>query len=196
MPWTAAHQAPLFCLQGSSVHWDSPGRNTGVGCHAFLQGIFPTQELNPGLLHCRQILYCLSHQGSPRILHWVDYTFSQGSSGCKNPMNRGLLHCRWILHQCSYQGSPIWIINANKYSESVKLAKVTDQENGCLHHYEVWEKLLIFSKKTLATEEAVACLHWKASVQCENILTMTKTYPRSAGSFKESYFPGLNIPSQ
>ena len=37
--------------------WDSPGKHTGVGCHALLQGIFPTQGLNPGLLHCRQILY-------------------------------------------------------------------------------------------------------------------------------------------
>ena len=43
--------------------WDSPGKNTGVGCHSLLQGIFPTQESNPGLLHCRQILYHLSHQG-------------------------------------------------------------------------------------------------------------------------------------
>ena len=41
--------------------WDSPGRNTGVGCHALLQGIFPTQGSNWGLLLCRQILYCLSH---------------------------------------------------------------------------------------------------------------------------------------
>ena len=40
---------------GSSVHGDSPGKNTGVGCHAFLQGIFPTQGSNPGLLHCRRI---------------------------------------------------------------------------------------------------------------------------------------------
>uniref|UniRef100_A0A8B9YL87 Nucleophosmin n=1 Tax=Bos mutus grunniens TaxID=30521 RepID=A0A8B9YL87_BOSMU len=39
---------------------------TGVGCHALLQGIFPTQGSNPGLLHCRQILYHLSHQGSPK----------------------------------------------------------------------------------------------------------------------------------
>ena len=45
--------------------WDSPGRNTGVGCHFLLQGIFPTQGLNLGLLHCRQMLYHLSHQGSP-----------------------------------------------------------------------------------------------------------------------------------
>ena len=49
---------------GSSVHGDSPGKNTGVDCHAFLQGIFPTQGSNPGLPHCRRILYRLSHQGS------------------------------------------------------------------------------------------------------------------------------------
>ena len=41
------------------------GKNGGVGCHALLQGIFPTQGSNPGLPHCRQILYCLSRQGSP-----------------------------------------------------------------------------------------------------------------------------------
>ena len=44
--------------------WDSPGRNTGVGCHSLLQGIFPTQWSNPDLPHCWQILYHLSHQGS------------------------------------------------------------------------------------------------------------------------------------
>ena len=41
--------------------WDSPGKNTGVGCHSFIRGIFPTQRLNLGLLYCRQILYGLSH---------------------------------------------------------------------------------------------------------------------------------------
>ena len=44
--------------------WDSPGKNTAVDCHALLQEIFPTQWSNPCLQHCRQILYCLSHQGS------------------------------------------------------------------------------------------------------------------------------------
>ena len=46
--------------------WDSPGKNTGVGCHFLLQGIFPTQGSNVGLPHCGQILHHLSHQGSPR----------------------------------------------------------------------------------------------------------------------------------
>ena len=57
---------PMDCsLPGSSVHADSPGNNTGVGCHALLLGIFPTQGLNPGLPHCRKILYCPSQQRSP-----------------------------------------------------------------------------------------------------------------------------------
>ena len=47
-----------------------------MGSHTLLQGIFPTQVLNPGLPHCRQILYPLSHPGSPRILEWVAYPFS------------------------------------------------------------------------------------------------------------------------
>ena len=46
--------------------WNSPGQNTGVGNCSLLQGIFPTQGSNPGLLHCRQMLHCLSHQGSPK----------------------------------------------------------------------------------------------------------------------------------
>ena len=88
--------------------WDSSGKNTGVGSHSFLQGIFLTQGSNLGLLHCRQILYCLNHQGRPillyeseshsvislydpmdhrvhgilqaRILEWEAFSFSRGSS--------------------------------------------------------------------------------------------------------------------
>ena len=58
-PWTAALQAPLSL--------EIPGKHTGVGSHSLLQGIIPTQGLNPGLLHCRQILYHLSFQGSPLL---------------------------------------------------------------------------------------------------------------------------------
>ena len=56
-PWTAASQAP--------PSMDFPGKSTGVGCHFLLQGIFPTQGLDPGLPHCRQTFYPLSYQGSP-----------------------------------------------------------------------------------------------------------------------------------
>ena len=50
---------------GSSVHGESPGKNTEVDCHSLFQGIFPTQGWNLGLLHCRRSFYQLSHQGSP-----------------------------------------------------------------------------------------------------------------------------------
>ena len=67
LPWSphlvflVAQLCPTLCNPvdcsppGSSIHGDSPGKNTGVGCHALLQGIFPTHRLNPGLPHCRQV---------------------------------------------------------------------------------------------------------------------------------------------
>ena len=67
---SVAQSCPALCdptdcsLPCSSVHGIFPGKNTGVGCHSLLLGIFPTQGTNPGL-HCRWILYQLSHKGSP-----------------------------------------------------------------------------------------------------------------------------------
>jgi len=58
--------------------------NTGVGCLSLLQGIFPVQRSNPGLPHCRQILYQLSHRGSPRIQEWVACAFFSRSSQPRN----------------------------------------------------------------------------------------------------------------
>ena len=69
-------------LQADSLLAEPPGKpkNTGVGSLSFLQLIFPTQELNWGLLHCRWILYQLRHKASLRILEWVAYSYSRGSS--------------------------------------------------------------------------------------------------------------------
>ena len=64
--------------------WNSLGQNSGVGSLSLLQGIFPTQGLNPGLPHCRRFLYQLGHNGSPRILEWVAYPFSRVSSWPRN----------------------------------------------------------------------------------------------------------------
>ena len=75
-----AQSCPILCnptdcsLPGSSLQGDSPGKNTGVGCQAFLQGIFPTQGSNPGLLHCG---------------FFTDWNTSKS--------NQGLLKCKWIL---------------------------------------------------------------------------------------------------
>ena len=81
---------------GSSVSGDSAGKNTGVDCHALLQGFFLTQGSKPGLLHCRQILYQLSHQGSPRILEWVAYPFSSRSSRPRNWTGVTCVAGRWF----------------------------------------------------------------------------------------------------
>ena len=92
-----------FCNPMDFSPWNSPGQNTREGSLSLIQGVFPTQGSISGLLHCRQILYQLSHKGSPRILEWVAYPFSRGSSQPKE-LNQSLLHCGWILYQLSYQG--------------------------------------------------------------------------------------------
>ena len=73
-------------LQADSLPAEPRGKhkNTGVGSLSLLQRIFPTQESNLDLPHCRQILYQLSHKGSTRILEWVVYPFSSGSSRPRN----------------------------------------------------------------------------------------------------------------
>ena len=98
-PWTVAHQASLSVgiLQARILEW---------GCHPLLQGIFPTQGSNPGLPHCRWILYCLSHQESPRIPEWVAYPISRGSSQHRNQTGASCI-CRQILYQLSYQFSSV-----------------------------------------------------------------------------------------
>ena len=79
--------------------WDSPGKNTGVGCHALLQGIFPTHGLNLGLLHCR-ILY-----------HWATREAPKSSFGNLNPtlpesnIKFSLLRCRWKMCHKTTEGN-------------------------------------------------------------------------------------------
>ena len=63
--WKLLSRVWLFVPHGLYNPWNSPGQNTGVGSLSLLQGIFPTQESNQGLLHWRWFLYQLSHQGSP-----------------------------------------------------------------------------------------------------------------------------------
>ena len=82
--WTMEPES--LTLQADSLAAEPPGKpkNTGVGSFSLLQGIFPIQGSNPGLSHYRRILYRLSHQGRPRILEWVTYPFSRGSSRPRN----------------------------------------------------------------------------------------------------------------
>ena len=97
---------------GSSVHGNSLEKNTGVGCSAHLQGTFPTQGLNPGLLHCRWILYHLSHPGNSRILEWVAYPFSEESLEKNLQRNWTGVSCTAGRFFKSWVTSEAWI---NKY---------------------------------------------------------------------------------
>ena len=85
---------------------ESPGKNTGVGCHALLQGSFPTQVSNPGLLHCRQILYHLSHQGRPtvnilsdKMLKTFPWTSGIRERCPDNHCNSTLFRVFWLVHK-------------------------------------------------------------------------------------------------
>ena len=102
----------LLCPQ------DSPGKNTGVGCHALLQGICPTQGSNPGLPHCRRILYFLSRQGSPWILEWVAYPFSRGSSWSRNQAGvsciAGRFFTSWATREAPFKYINTWILVSHK----------------------------------------------------------------------------------
>ena len=82
---------------GSFVHGDYSGKNTWVGCHALFQKIFPTQGSNPGLLHCRSILYCLSHWGSPNC-----FVFSKAWKILPSlPQGIPVLNKLWISEYCN-----------------------------------------------------------------------------------------------
>ena len=79
--------------------WDPPGKNTGVGCHSLLHGVFLTQGLIPGLPHCRQILYHLSHQGKAwgKLLTWKKEKEKRRTAIAFVLQNKLLFCSHWIL---------------------------------------------------------------------------------------------------
>ena len=100
---------PMDCSPpGTSVHGDSPGKNTRVSSHVLLQGISPTQGENPGLLFGRRILYHLSHQGSP--LYWSGYLipFSRGSFPLRNRTRVSCLAGRFWPPSQKVADSQMW----------------------------------------------------------------------------------------
>ena len=107
---------PVDCSPpGSSVHGDSPGKNTGVGCHALLQGIFPTQRMNPYLPGTEPRSPTLQADSLPSEPPGKTKNTGVGSLSLLQGIfltqesYQGLLHCRQILYQLSYQGSsPCW----------------------------------------------------------------------------------------
>ena len=93
-----AQSCPTLQPHGLYAPWNSPGQNIWVGSLSLLQRILPTQGSNPGLPHCRWILYQLSHRGSPRILDKVTYPFSSGSSQLGNQTRISCIADRFITN--------------------------------------------------------------------------------------------------
>ena len=121
--------------------WNLPGKNTEVGSHSLLQGIFPSQGSNLGLPHCRQILYCLNHRKVPRIWEQAAISSSKGSS---RPRDQARVSCSLPL---SHLGSPFnaWL--------------VPKQQKVFILFYEKLPKVLFYKVKCCPNK--VGALLWK-----------------------------------
>ena len=135
IPFSLEPRSPS--LQADSLPAESQGKskNTGVGSHSLLQDIFLTQGLNPGLPHCRQILYQLNHKGSPRILEWVAVPFSRESFW---PRNRAGISCiaggfftNWAIREAWIEIIKTLIESSQCYTmwEIAKILKISKSIN-------------------------------------------------------------------
>ena len=141
--------------------WNSPGQNTGVGSLPLLRGIFAIQGPNPGFLHCRWILYRLSHKGSLRILEWVNLSlpFSSGSCLPKNWTRvswiAGQLFTNWAIREGGY------IESFSNYNEVLTLQKLP------LKHRMLRElKLLNFRGLSFTVSHCWICLIFQKNIGC------------------------------
>ena len=110
--------------------WNSPGQNTGVGSLSLLQGIFPAQGSNPGLPHCREILYQMSHKGSPRILEWVVYLFFSGSSRPRNQIRVSYIAGRFFTNWAIREAPKMILVIRNNVKSFAKLEVYTEVIQG------------------------------------------------------------------
>ena len=130
----------LFWHHGFLCSWDFPDKNTGMGCHFLPQGIFSTQESNTRLQHDRQILYLLSHQGSPLNpgpLHWELRVLATGPP--RKPLFFSFLKCRhrrvfcrvWSLIGELRFRKPHGTANNNILSALLELNEILDKKSFC-----------------------------------------------------------------
>ena len=117
--------------------WNSPGKNTRVGFHSLLQGIFSTQGSNPSLLHCRQLLYHLSRQGSPEGSHYLLHVPTSPSLP-PTPHSLQFIHtCSPLraLESLSWQGS--WSLSSLETPDT-QLPSLKELQRGSLYWPITW----------------------------------------------------------
>ena len=135
--------------------WNSLGQNTGVGSLSLLQGIFPTQGSNAGLLHCRQISLLTETKGSPRILEWVAYPFSRGFSWPRNWTGvsciAGRFFTSWAIRE-AHPGYYKYIYPKISFQHSPKLSP-TSPLSPALHRIASLESLPWISEVSLSAWE-------------------------------------------
>ena len=101
-PWTVARQAPLSMGFSRQEYWS--------GLHSFLQGIFPTEGSNPRLLHCRQILYCLRHQGRPfsSLYNLISFIACWSHKGLKYCQGKGIIKSLLVVSSLFVPVIRVW----------------------------------------------------------------------------------------
>ena len=148
--WKSLDRVQLFVTPWTIYSpWNSPGQNNGVGSLSLLQGIFTTQGSNPGLPYCREILYQLSHQGSPRILEWVAYPFFRGSFQLRNQTRdsciAGIFFTNWATREAL-------IMYAKTLFPNKFVVKVARERGLGLQHifgrrvYTIWSTKMVYLK--------------------------------------------------
>ena len=175
--------------------WNYPGQNTGVGSLSLLQGIFPTQGSSPGLPHCRRFLYQLSQNGSLRILEWVAYPFSRGSTWPRNQTKVSCIAGRFFTN---------WAIReALDYVKKLKSQTKIRLPRICLFWLNVKISQLHTSKVNIHTLDGqmltlmcLLCSHLLNHVWFfETPWTVTQQAPLSMGFSRQEYWSGLPFPT-
>ena len=117
--------------------WNSPGQNTGVGSLSLLQGIFPTQGSNSYFPLCRRILYQLRHKGRLRILTWVAYLFSRGSSWPRNQTGVSCIAGRFFTNWAMREALKSKLLDYDIYKYA--WSKTNTNFPGCIIGFKIYQ---------------------------------------------------------
>ena len=134
MKWSESHSvvSDSLCPHGLYSPWNSPGQSTGAGSLSLLQGIFPAQGWNPGLPHCKWILYQLRHKGSPQNSTWKHQ--EQISINCGwlfQAMYKILATFVWENSPITGQLKPASIFTSGRGNCSCLVDRKADWHPGC-----------------------------------------------------------------